>query len=74
MASASARLKAKGAFIVAVNGPSVAASSVLLSDLPVAERGQGVGRVALRRSLTRRWPDWLVQSGMLTDRLPANIE
>jgi uncharacterized protein YegL len=73
-ATVGARLKARGAIITAVNGPSVAASSELLSNIPVAERGQGVGRAALRRTITRQWPDFLVKTGTLTDQLPANID
>ncbi len=32
------------------------------------------GRAALRRSITRLWPEFLVKVGTLTDKLPANID
>ncbi len=68
------RHKLSGVVIVAVNGESIAVSSELLSSVGVAERGQGVGRPALRRSVERRWPENLLDGGILTDTLPVNIE
>jgi uncharacterized protein YegL len=67
-------LKAAGVTIVAVNGASIAASSEVMSGLIVPNRGQGIGRQALRYGLQRVWPDVLVRSGTLTDELPANID
>ncbi len=66
-------LKARGAIVVAVNRESVAASSELLSDVQVAQRGQGVGRPALRRAVSREWPQNLLDTGTLVDEVPANI-
>lgn len=74
IARSAAELKAGGVEIVAVNGASVAASSQALSGIAVAERGQGVGRPALQQALSRRWPTDLMQSGTLTDTLPANMD
>ncbi len=67
-------LHAEGVHIVAVNGPSFAATSEVHSDVTVEPRGQGTGRPAIRRALSRRWPDALVRSGTLRDSLPSNID
>lgn len=77
IAALAGELKAAGVTIVAVNpanSPSIAASSEILGRNLVAPRGQGEGRVALRRTLSRVWPDALLQSGTLRDTLPANID
>jgi sugar lactone lactonase YvrE/uncharacterized protein YegL len=74
IARTAAELKAEGVVILAVNQPSIAASSEVLSNIPVAQRGQGVGRPAIRRALSRTWPANLVKSGTLVDKLPANID
>ncbi|RIL10781.1 hypothetical protein DCC79_06935 [bacterium] len=74
IAAAADQLRAQGVVIVAVNEPSIAASNEVFSDIPVAPRGQGVGRPALRRAMSRAWPDDLVRRGTLVDRLPANID
>jgi len=70
-------LRARGIQVVAVNAedpPSIAATSEILGRVSVAPRGTGTGRPAIRRAVTRRWPDVLIRTGTLTDTLPANID
>ncbi len=67
-------LAAEGVHIVAVNGPSFAAASEVHSNVRVEPRGQGTGRPAIRRALSRRWPDWTIESGKLVDTFPDNID
>ncbi len=69
-----AQLRAEGILILAVNGTTAACAGDATCGIPVAERGQGTGRRAVLQGVTRRWPDDLVQSGTLTDQLPANID
>ena len=68
------QIKGRGVRILSVNSPSDAATNDLLSDILVPPRGIGTGRPALRRMILTTVPQTLVASGILTDRLPANID
>lgn len=67
-------LEAQGIRILAVNGSTVACSSTVTCGLDVADRGQGTGRPALSRAISRRWPAQLYEGGVLVDRLPDNMD
>jgi len=68
-------LAASGVTIVTVNdgGASPYVTSELMSGVPVAPFGAGTARPALRWLFRRQRPPSLVATGILTDRLPANM-
>ena len=68
------QLAAAGIVILSVNGDTVACTSDTTCNIPVAPRGQGVGRPAVHVALARQWPPSLVRTGTLVDQLPANID
>jgi uncharacterized protein YegL len=69
-----AQLAAEGIVILSVNDGTAACTSDATCNIPVAHRGQGTGRRAVLQAVTRQWPDDLIQTGRLTDQLPANID
>ena len=66
-------LRAAGVLVITVNESSPVASGDLFDDIQVLPRAMGAGRPVHRRMLERYRPAYLVKSGALVDKLPANM-